>query len=307
MHDSMAHPRPGFVPLDVPGWKTAVSWVSALLLAVLFVASGVWKITDAPAWAVRVAEMKVPESISLAAALGFGIAETMAGVLIFVPRFRRWGAILTGVLLLAFLTYFTVNYNVLRGQDCSCFPWVKRVVGPGFFIGDALMLLLALLAGLWAQRPGGLRGAVIVLSAAAVFALVCYGAVAVRQTGTKAPETVLVNGQPFSLQHGKVFLFFFDPECMHCFDAAKKMAPLQWGATQVVAVPIQAPQYAGGFLQDTGLRAVVSSDLQKLKQTFSYAGVPAGVALENGREKEPVTKFEGAEPAATLKRIGFVN
>jgi hypothetical protein len=30
------------------------------------------------------------------------------------------------------------------------------------------------------------------------------------------------------------------------------------------------------------------------------------VALESGREKAPITKFEDAEPAATLKQLGFV-
>jgi hypothetical protein len=30
------------------------------------------------------------------------------------------------------------------------------------------------------------------------------------------------------------------------------------------------------------------------------------VALENGREKMPLTKFEGDEPAATLKQLGFI-
>ena len=30
------------------------------------------------------------------------------------------------------------------------------------------------------------------------------------------------------------------------------------------------------------------------------------LALESGREKAPITKFEDAEPAATLKQLGFV-
>jgi len=34
--------------------------------------------------------MKVPQNLSLAAALLLGIAETFSAVLILVPRFRRW-------------------------------------------------------------------------------------------------------------------------------------------------------------------------------------------------------------------------
>jgi hypothetical protein len=30
------------------------------------------------------------------------------------------------------------------------------------------------------------------------------------------------------------------------------------------------------------------------------------VALEDGRQKAAITRFDGEEPAATLKRLGFV-
>ena len=183
----MAQPRRGLASLELPGWKTALSWVAAILLSLLFLVSGLWKATDAQGAAVRMAQAGVPESLSLTAALVFGIAETLGGVLLLVPRFRRWGSILTGFLLLAFMVYFALNYNLLRGADCSCFPWGMRVVGPGFFVGDGLMLLLAVLAGIWSRPPEGLRPAIMVLGAVVVFALVSYGAGAVRQTGVKAP------------------------------------------------------------------------------------------------------------------------
>ena len=292
--------------MELPGWKTALSWTAAILLSLLFLASGLWKITDAQGAAVRMAQARVPESMSLAAALVFGIVETLGGVLLLVPRFRRWGSILTGLLLLAFLAYFAVYYNVLRGADCSCFPWVKRVVGPGFFIGDGLMLLLAVLAGIWSRPSESSRSAIPVLGAVVVFALVSYGVGAVRQTGVRAPETIAVDGQAYSLEHGKVFLYFFDPECMHCFDAARRMSHLNWGDTKVVAIATQHPQYAPQFLQDTGLRAAISTDLQKLKQVFPFVSPPAGVALENGREKASLTKFEDEEPGATLKQLGLI-
>jgi hypothetical protein len=168
------------------------------------------------------------------------------------------------------------------------------------------MLLLAVFAGIWSRPPEGFRPAIMVLGAVVVFALVSYGTAAVRQTGVPAPESIAVGGQPYSLEHGKIFLFFFDPECMHCFDAAKRMSQYRWGDTKVVAIAIQQPQYAPQFLQDTGLRAAISTDLQKLKQVFPSVSVPAGVALENGREKASLTKFEGEEPGATLKQLGLV-
>jgi uncharacterized membrane protein YphA (DoxX/SURF4 family) len=306
MNDSMAQPQQGLSPLDLPSWKTALSWVSAILLAVLFLSSGLWKITDAQGAAVRMAQAKIPESVSLIAAIVFGIVETVAAVLVLIPRFRRWGSILAGLLLLAFLAYFALNYNALRGAECSCFPWVKRVVGPGFFIGDGVMLLLAVFAGAWSKPPGSLRTAGLILSAVAVFAVVSYGVAAVRQTGTPAPETITVNSQPYSLRHGRIFVFFFDPACMHCLDAAKRMSQYHWSDTRVVGVPISQPQWAAQFIRDTGLHMEISSDLEKLKRVFPYTAVPAGVALENGREKAALVKFEAEEPEASLKQLGFV-
>ena len=314
MNDSMAQPQTAFATLELPGWKTALSWMAAFLIAILFLVSGLWKITDVQGAAMRMAQAKVPESLSQAAALLFGIAETVGGVLILVPRFRRWGAMITSALLVAFLVYFAIHYNALRGEECSCFPLLKRVVGPGFFIGDALMLLLAVCAGIWSKRPGSFRSAVLVLGAVVVFALVSYGVAEVRQTGVKAPDTTMVQDMPpagsppgtqtashsYSLQRGKVFLFFFDPQCMHCFDAAKRMSKLSWGETRIVAIPVELPQYAAQFLNDTGLKAVYSSEFAMLAPIFSYTAYPYGIALENGREKGPLTKFEGDEPAATL-------
>ncbi|HXB66621.1 MAG TPA: MauE/DoxX family redox-associated membrane protein [Candidatus Acidoferrales bacterium] len=306
MNDSMAQPQPGLVPLDLAGWKTALSWVSAILLAVLFLASGLWKVTDAQGAAVRMAQARIPESLSLAAAILFGVVETSAGVLVLIPRYRRWGAALTALLLVAFLVYFALNYNALRGAECSCFPWVKRAVGPGFFVGDGVMLLLAALAGLWSKPPHGLRYPLVIAGTVAVFAVVSYGVTAVRQTGTPAPQSVMVDAKPYSLEHGKIFLFFFDPACMHCFDAAKRMSQYHWGDTRVIGIPISQPQWAAQFMKDTGFHMDISSDLEKLKQVFPYTAVPAGVALESGREKGALVKFEAEEPEVSLRQLGFV-
>jgi uncharacterized membrane protein YphA (DoxX/SURF4 family) len=306
MDDSMAHPQQGLARLELPSWKTALSWTCAIVMVLVFLVAGLWKITDAPGAAVRLAQARVPQSLSLAAAICFGIAETFTGVLLLVPRFRRWGAWLGSALLVAFLIFIAINYNALRGEECNCFPWIKRAVGPGFFIGDGVMLALTVMSGIWADRSQSLRSAILVLGAVTVFALVSYGVEAVRQTGTKAPDSVAVNGRPYSLQQGKILIFYFDPECMHCLDAAKRMSQLKWGDTHVVAVPIQQPQFAPGFLNDTHLHAVISTDLPQLRKIFPFVSAPTGIALVNGREKMALTQFDDNEPAATLKKIGFI-
>ena len=307
MNDSMAQPRSGIVPLELSGWKTALNWGAAMLLFLLFVSSGVWKITAPQAWAMRIAELKFPASLSMAAALVFGIAETVAAVMVLVPRLRRWGAILTGVLLLGFIGYFALNYNVLRGAECSCFPWIKRVVGPEFFIGDGVLLLLAFLAGIWAKPAESFRTAVVIAATVTVFALVSYGAEAVRQSGTRAPRSVAVNGAPYSIQHGKVFSVFLQSAVHALLRCRQRDVEISVGRNaKWCSVPVEQPQYADQFLQDTGLKALVTTDFATLAPTFGYSAYPFGVAIENGREKAPLTQFEQAEPAATLKKLGFI-
>jgi uncharacterized membrane protein YphA (DoxX/SURF4 family) len=305
MNDSMAQRGDAITSLELPGWKTSLNWISAILTSLIFIVSGLWKITDPVGVATRLAHFKIPENLSLAAALSLGIAETVTAVYVLVPRFRKWGSWMASGLLVAFMIYVAINYNALHGAECSCFPWIKRVVGPGFFVVDAVMLLFAVLAGLWVRPVESKRSAFMVLCAVTVFALVSYGASAVRQHGVKSPATITVDGKPFSTQEGRIFIFFFDPECTHCLDAGKRMAKLEWADTRIVAVPTAQPQFAPDFLRDTGLKAGVSNDLQLLKKTFPFGDPPAGVALENGREIEAVTKFEDPEPAQTLRRLGF--
>ena len=306
MNDSMAQPRTGLAGLPLRRWKTAVNWTAAVVLALLFLSSGIWKITDLQGWAMRLAQAKIPASLSVAGALVVGIAETVAGVLLLVPRLRRWGAMLSGVLLLVFVVYFGINYNTLRGQDCSCFPWLKRAVGPGFFIGDGAMLALAIAAGVWAKRAKGLRAVALIAGAVSVFAVVSYGVDIVRQHGARGPESVTVDGKPYAIGRGKVFVFFFNPACTHCAEAATRMSQLDWGDTRVVATPVELPQFAREFLTTAGLRAVVTSDFEALKTAFGYRAYPYGVAVVNGREQAALTTFDAEEPAATLRRLGFV-
>jgi len=175
-----------------------------------------------------------------------------------------------------------------------------------FFLGDAVMLLMAMLTGWWARPSENLRAALVVLGAVVVFAGVSFGVNATRQSGLKAPESITVDSQPFSLQQGEIFLFFYDPECLHCDAAARRMAKLSWKSTKVIAIPTHDNQFAAAFLHDTGLQAGTSFDLKLLRSTFQFVDPPYGVALEDGRQKAVVASFEDSEPAATLRRIGFI-
>ena len=54
------------------------------------------------------------------------------------------------------------------------------------------------------------------------------------------------------------------------------------------------------------MNASTSPDLPILKKTFPFVDAPAGVALESGRQKMKLTNFDGDEPGASLKKLGFV-
>ena len=312
MSDTTANPAGlglDLVSFDLPFWKKAIGGVCAVLLAILFFVSGAWKLTDPFVWSQALVEFRLPQALALPGALALGVGETLGAVLILVPRFRRWGAWLIGFLLLVFMVYIGANYSALVGNECSCFPLVKRTVGPAFFLGDGLMFLMAVVAGMWARSSENIRAALVILGAVVVFGGVSFGVNSARASGLQAPASITVDGKPFSLQEGKTFLFFYDPTCTHCEAAARKMAKLNWKGASVVAVPIDTPQFAASFLHDTGFKAGTSNDLDLLRGTFKFATAPYGVALVRGRQKATVDVgvFEkDGEPAATLHGLGFV-
>jgi hypothetical protein len=294
--------------LELPPWKSVAGHVAAFAVALLFVVGGVWKAIDPFAWSRMVEQLLVPAQLSIPLTLLLAVGETFSGVLILVPRFRRWGACLASLLLVVFMIYIGINYHALIGRDCSCFPWVKRAIGPAFFAEDAAMLLAAIVAGLWARQAGTLRSAAVVLGAVAVFAGVSYGAAVAKQTGTKAPDAITVDGKPYSLQHGRIFLFFYDPNCSHCDAAARGMAKLNWKSDVTrIGIPTTMPQFAPAFVRETGMSMLTSYDLAPLKAVFPFGDPPYGVVLENGREQGVVPHYEEAEPAATLRKLGLID
>ncbi|MEJ7608208.1 MAG: MauE/DoxX family redox-associated membrane protein [Bryobacteraceae bacterium] len=206
MDDSIAQVQFHVPPVELATWKTILSVSSAVLLALLFLSAGLWKIGDPYGLAQRLVQAKVPAELGLFAAVSFGIAETFAAVLLLAPNFRRWGAWLTGALLVAFMLYIGYHYQALRGEECSCFPWLKRAVGPGFFLTDGIMLLLAVVAGVWAKPSRNLRSAMLTLVAITTLGLTSFADAYSQQTGTKAPETITVGGKPFSYRQAKLYL-----------------------------------------------------------------------------------------------------
>ena len=290
-----------------PLWQTVLGTLCALALTALFLSSGLWKLIDPISWSERLVQALVPRQLALPGAIAVGMTETLGAILVLVPRWRRWGAWVCGALLVFFMAYFAINYKALAGNDCSCFPWLKRVVGPTFFVSDAAMLLLAVLAGVFAEPSRRWKQAAGVLCAIAVFAAALYGYQATRGGGVVAPPTVTVDGKPLQLREGKVFVFFFDPECAHCYAAAKDFATYHWkGGIQLVATPTVNPQWGAIFLERTGFKSQWTPDQKVLRDAFRFTDPPYAVTLDNGRLVKALPFFDETEPRKTLKAIGWI-
>ncbi len=291
---------------DQPRWQTIGAWVCAIFLSILFAGAGAWKLSDPLDFAARLIQMTVPGEWAVPATLALGISELFAGVLIFVPRFRRWGGWLVAALLVIFIGFLAVKYDVLVGKECSCFPIFKRYVGPPIFIVDGIWLLMAIAAAVWAPPSTGLRPAALLLAVACVFAGASYGINQARQSGIEAPATLTIDGSPATIKYGRVFLYFFDPQCSHCAEAAGRMSTYAWRDVRVIGVPTATPQFSQQFLTDTGLKVPLAADLDALRAKFKFGDAPYAVMLENGRLKKTFMEFTEKEPRARLLSDGYI-
>jgi hypothetical protein len=290
------------------GWKLAAGTTAAVLLGLMFTVSGGWKILDPFKTGELLEQAQVPAHMGVPGAAALGVVELFAAFLLFLPRFRRWGGMLSAALLAFFISWIGYFYHTLVGQECNCFPIIKRTVGPGFFIGDGIMLLLALIVIAWSPTPRGFKAPSAAFACLVAIAAISFGVNAAERSHAQVPTPVIVNGKPENLAYGKVFLFFYDPMCMHCDRAAKFMSHLNWGNTKVVGIPTNDPEFAKDFLNDTKLKAQTSLETAKLRKAFPFVNPPYGVALVDGRVKATfgINDFYPPLPEPQLAKIGFV-
>lgn len=292
----------------LPSWKSTVGAISAYLTALLFIVAGVWKLTEIGKVSQMFEQLLIPGSLSVATVVLVAAFEMTAAILLVMPKTRRLGGILVSAMLVAFLLYFAIFYNRLQGAECSCFPWVKRTVGPAFFISDAAMLAVALLAAVFSLPSRAFRMASAIFAACLLLSVSVFAVDQMRNTDLKAPDSITVDSKPYALDQGQVFIYFFDPECSHCFQVAKDMSAWKWGNTKVIAVPTREARFAQGFLDDTKLKASISNDLDLLQQTFKFVSGPYGVALLRGRQKTAISvaDFESGAAKNRLHDLGFI-
>ncbi len=290
------------------GWQRTAAAAAAILLGIIFLVSGGWKLLSPFKTGELLEQAQVHAGWGAFGAAALGTLEVFTAFLLFTPRYRRWGGLLGSALMIFFIGWIGYYYNVLVGHECSCFPIIKRTVGPGFFIGDGIMLLLGLAAFAWSRPVRRFKMPAVALASLIVLAGVSFGLNSVQRSHAQVPVPVIVDGKAQNLATGKVFLFFYDPSCMHCDAASKFMSKLNWGDSRIVAIPTINPQWAASFLHDTHLKAGTSLELDKLKKAFPFVDPPFGVALEDGRVKETFgqAQFNVPLPEPDLKKLGFV-
>ena len=297
------------MPQALSSGKRTTAFISALLMALVFLVSGGWKVLSPFKTGELLQQAQVPSSFAVPGAVLLGTIELFAAVLLLMPQLRRWGGLLGSGLLLFFIGWIGYYYRALVGQECSCFPLIKRSVGPGFFIGDGVMLLLCVIAFMWSVPVRRLRMPAAVFVTLLVFAGISFGVNAAQRSHAQVPSPIVVDGKPQDLTHGKVFLFFYDPSCEHCDAASRYMSKLSWGDTHIVAIPTVNPQWAASFLHDTHLPAATSLELAKLKKAFPFVDPPYGVALDDGRVEGMFgqAQFAPPQPSAELRKLKFVH
>jgi len=288
-------------------WRRRAAAVAAILLGLIFLVSGGWKVLRPFQTGELLEQAQVPAGLGVGGAVALGTLELFSAFLLLMPRFRRWGGLVASGLLIFFIGWIGFYYPKLVGHECSCFPIIKRTVGPDFFIGDAIMLLLGLIAFAWSSKVRNLRIPAMALLALAALAAVSFGVNAAERHNVQVPNPVVVEGKPQDLTQGNVFLFFYDPQCSHCFAAAKFLSGLNWDGTRVIGIPTAQPQFAKEFLQDTHFKAEVSPELDRLRKAFPFVDPPFGVALVDGQVKQtfPQAEFNEPSPAAALQKLGL--
>lgn len=298
----------GRANVETASWQRTAATVCAILLGIIFLVSGGWKVLDPYKTGEVLEQAKVPAGFGTPGAAILGTLELFTAFMLFVPQVRRWGGLLGSALMIFFLGWVGFYYSSLHGIECGCFPIIKRTIGPGFFISDGVMLLLGVGALLWSAKVVSAKLPLQLLAGLVVLAGVSFGINSRLHHASQVPTPVIVDGKPQNLAEGKVLLFFYDPSCMHCDAAARFMSKLSWGDTKVVAIPTINPQWAESFLHDTGLKASTSLELDKLKKAFPFVDPPFGVALENGQVKETFTQaqFNVPLPQPALQKLGFV-
>lgn len=296
--------------------RTIAAWALSLVLAFIFAVSGGWKLYEPAQAGIRQVEAGVPSSYALPFAVVLGSLEVFAAVLLLMPPWRRAGAILTGFMLAAFLTYMGARYSELKGIECGCMPGRHRALGIGFFIEDGGMLAAAVAVALLA-RPAVERARSLLRPALALLVILLLGAgsaslerpLFARDSGLSLrvmDRAGRVAEMPVS-PRSYTLLYFYNPSCLDCQRASRELAKLRF-AVPLMVLPDSRPETAYEYLAQAGIKnALVSLDHQALAARFQLKQVPALYLVHGGRAQNVILNFEPPALEKALRELRLLS
>jgi peroxiredoxin len=136
----------------------ALLLAARLILAAVFVVSGISKLFDLSGSQAAMRSFGVPDRFTRAGGVVLPIAELVIAVLLIPAATARWGALLALILLVVFVA--GISYSLSRGRkfDCHCFGQLTTSeIGPPTLIRNAALAVLAAfvaISGFANNNPG---------------------------------------------------------------------------------------------------------------------------------------------------------
>ena len=120
-----------------------VAIVASVALGLVFVAAGVLKLVEGPAWLKQAADMEVSRSVAVVVPY----VEIVVGVLLVAQLFRPWPAVVAIGMLLVFTVVIVRRIRDGSRPPCACFgSKSKRPLGAYHVVRNLAFLALALVA-----------------------------------------------------------------------------------------------------------------------------------------------------------------
>ena len=128
---------------------TISTLIISALLTVLFVYTASSKLMDFTTFQQQMINQPIPKFLGMGLAWTLPPIELITGIMLVIPVWRKWGLILSFLLMLAFTGYIGLVWlNAFERVPCSC-GGVLRRLGWGQHLVFNLMFLLLATAGLW--------------------------------------------------------------------------------------------------------------------------------------------------------------
>ncbi len=119
--------------------------LARIVLAVTFLVSSIGKFLDLKGSRKAMRDFGLPESLAAPAAIGLPIVELITALLLIPTSTAWWGAILSFLLLAAFVGGIAYNMSQGRAPDCHCFGQIhSEPAGPRTLVRNGLLAAVAL-------------------------------------------------------------------------------------------------------------------------------------------------------------------